>query len=567
MDAVAAQMTAETAAATAEQARMDAVAAQMTAETAAATAEQARMDAVAAQMTAETDAATAEQARMDAVAAQMTAETAAATAEQARMDAVAAQMTAETAAATAEQARMDAVAAQMTAETAAATAEQARMDAVADKEAAEAALETAKEELATAKATLALVEKEAAAALAKAAKDERIAREAGVRSAIDFLADTNFSTTVGPTLPTSLADIAAPVVERDAAGKITVDVNTAATDDVYSGGEITAGSGDWNSVWLMKTDDTTKATDTVVIYTDIEAPKATPLTAEETAGAVMIGSNNTLNTAGTAFGTVAEQLGRIMPDELPSSDTVDLSYDNLATFMGTYRGIPGEYTCTASGGCTVSLDDQGNVVIGASNTFTFLPDSRTAMYDAPDMAFAYFGWWLNKPEKEDADHMVEVFAGSVGNVYPVDDVEDLEGKATYKGPAAGKYATRTISAGALSDAQAGHFTATATLTANFDGMRSISGMVTAFEASDGIDASAWKVTLATAPLSSGVVTFNGATDVDFGGGKVESAGTWQGSFYNDTDTGTTDDLPGTVAGTFGVKTPGASLLGGFGATK
>ena len=57
------------------------------------------------------------------------------------------------------------------------------------------------------------------------------------------------------------------------------------------------------------------------------------------------------------------------------------------------------------------------------------------------------------------------------------------------------------------------------------------------------------------------------TDADFGGGKVKVAGTWQGSFYNNTDTTATDDAPGTVAGTFGVNTPGASLLGAFGATK
>ena len=131
----------------------------------------------------------------------------------------------------------------------------------------------------------------------------------------------------------------------------------------------------------------------------------------------------------------------------------------------------------------------------------------------------------------------------------------LAEKAMYRGPAAGKYATRTITAGALSDAQAGHFTATATLTANFDadstpaadggdpdtdndGIGTISGMVTGFEASDGVDASAWEVTLGTAGLSdtNGAVSamFNGKTDVDFGGGKVKGAGTWQGAFYNDT---------------------------------
>ena len=60
-------------------------------------------------------------------------------------------------------------------------------------------------------------------------------------------------------------------------------------------------------------------------------------------------------------------------------------------------------------------------------------------------------------------------------------------------------------AGALTDAQAGHFTAAATLTANFDadstpenegndGIGTISGMAdAASRPSDGVDASAWKV--------------------------------------------------------------------------
>ena len=211
-------------------------------------------------------------------------------------------------------------------------------------------------------------------------------------------------------LPTD-ADIAAPVVKRDGDGKLTVDVNTADVDDVYAGGETTAGSGDWNSVMLTRTDDTSKAADTVVIYTDIEAPKATMLTAERTAGAVtMIGTDNSVNTRGNAFGTIVEQFGRIMPNDLPPNDEVALNYVKDATFMGTYRGIPGEYTCT-SNGCSIGLDAKGKVDIASGNTFTFVPTDQGATYDAPDTAYAYFGWWLNKPVKEDGTHMVEVFAG------------------------------------------------------------------------------------------------------------------------------------------------------------
>ena len=65
---------------------------------------------------------------------------------------------------------------------------------------------------------------------------------------------------------------------RDTTGKITVDVNGDTVDDEYAGGETAARAGNWNSVVLTKTNTTTEATDTVVVYTDIAAPKATTLT-------------------------------------------------------------------------------------------------------------------------------------------------------------------------------------------------------------------------------------------------------------------------------------------------
>ena len=126
------------------------------------------------------------------------------------------------------------------------------------------------------------------------------------------------------------------MVKRAGDGTVTIDVNAAEEDDVYAGGETTAGSGDWNSVMLTRTDDATKATDIVAIYTDIEAPKPTMLTAEETCGRgkdwyclILIWM-----TLVAAFGTVAEQLARIMPDDLPPNTTVGLNYDRKCKVHG-----------------------------------------------------------------------------------------------------------------------------------------------------------------------------------------------------------------------------------------
>ena len=76
------------------------------------------------------------------------------------------------------------------------------------------------------------------------------------------------------------------------------------------------------------------------------------------------------------------------------------------------------------------------------------------------------------------------------------------GTARYAGPAAGKYATKTFTAGVQTDAAVGHFTATTNLTAKFgdDDMPGdgISGTVTGFELDD-TTAVPWKVVLEIAP--------------------------------------------------------------------
>ena len=66
-------------------------------------------------------------------------------------------------------------------------------------------------------------------------------------------------------------------------------------------------------------------------------------------------------------------------------------------------------------------------------------------------------------------------------------------------------------------------------------------MVTGFVLDD-VTTAPWKVILEDAPISG--ATFSGTTEVDFGGGPTttNAGGTWQGSFYNDTDDGATDAM-------------------------
>ena len=241
------------------------------------------------------------------------------------------------------------------------------------------------------------------------------------------------------------------------------------------------------------------------------------------------------------------------------------SSDDDPTFKGTYRGISGTFECTA-GTCTVSLNDDGEAEVGATDALSFVPDSIASTYDDPDAAYVNFGWWKETPEEADGDYGVNVFAHGVGD-NAADVTTAVEGTARYVGPAAGLYAVQTYTAGVQSEGENGDFTATADLTADFgaddeEGF-TIDGTVTDFTVSGGVNSGAWKVTLDPVTGSNGDAHFGGTTKVTFGGAEDGSAGHWQGRFYD----GEAGEQPGTVAGVFDASTGGASLIGAFGATK
>ena len=246
-------------------------------------------------------------------------------------------------------------------------------------------------------------------------------------------------------------------------------------------------------------------------------------------------------------------------DSFPTGATGSKSFGgmsgNPASFDGMFDGVPGTFECTNTAvGCTLMTDAKGGLIASAElEMWTFSPNSYLATVKVPDASYTYFGWWLNKPKANDDPHVVEVFAGGTDGHAATVNVE-IEGTATYAGPAAGKYVTKTFSAGAHSDSGVGHFTATANLTAKFgteladnDGnAATIGGTVTGFVLDD-VTAAPWKVILEDANLTDTDENFNGTTEVDFGGGATATdgggAGDWQGSFYDDADT---DDLTPSV---------------------
>jgi hypothetical protein len=405
----------------------------------------------------------------------------------------------------------------------------------------------------------------AAKALEKAATEERIAREMEVRAAINL---NRVGTDANPAPDQTLSGVSAVTATRDAAGTVMIDVN-GDTDDVYAGGEVSAGSGAWTSATLTKTDVGTEAIDTLVIYTDIEEP-ADKLFTLQYSQAVRDGI--------FSEGTATEQAARLKmarASGFPSGPSVEWTYDGTPdgrakTFPGTFDGVAGQFACTSAADCTLATNTRGELFT-ATGDWRFTPMSPlTATVKDPDVAYAYFGWWLNKPKANDGLHDVEVFAGGTANhAIVIGDV--IVGNASYTGPAAGKYVTKSYTAGVHTDSGVGHFTATANLAAKFGGdggsdFGTVGGAITGFTLDDERTVP-WSVKLEDADLDNST-PFEGTTEVNFGGGFTATdigAGTWQGSFYD--AAAEPADAPGTVAGTFDAVTENASVIGGFGATK
>ena len=205
----------------------------------------------------------------------------------------------------------------------------------------------------------------------------------------------------------------------------------------------------------------------------------------------------------------------------------------------------------------------------------FVPTDPLGTIDDADTAYLSFGWWLNAMGSTGA-YEFDAFASATGMI-PRTVEAAVEGSATYKGAAAGKYAMQSTSD---DSASGGHFTAAATLTANFDANTdttgenpnesgvSIGGAITDFMTGD-VSRPNWKVTLtgpAMVPENIPVGGVEGTTSWTTGGA-VPGTGEWSAVFYG----GMADDQPAAATGEFEAAIPVtgeiARISGAFGATK
>ena len=178
----------------------------------------------------------------------------------------------------------------------------------------------------------------------------------------------------------------------------------------------------------------------------------------------------------------------------------------------------------------------------------------------------WFGWWAEQTVAH-ADPApptnIWAFRAKHGGTHAVTDLSAATGSATYRGPAAGRYAVYEPDTG---ESGIGSFTASATLQADFTA-NTVSGTITGFS-----NDPSWSLALKRGAITGGAVARAEADDVTWTiDGVPDDSGEWEAQFYNNLAATTVTYQPHGIAGTFeaeydpsGVGAR-AALIGGFGA--
>ncbi|MDE0146163.1 MAG: hypothetical protein OXL95_09870 [Nitrospira sp.] len=358
-----------------------------------------------------------------------------------------------------------------------------------------------------------------------------------------------------------------------------------------------------------------RKTDTLTVYTNVDeamgeefdeyyAALASRLSADGATDDFTRGVND--DPAETIYGTLTfaasgDDEGKgykhMMGSKIPTGAGQNREIDPDDDFTGTFRGIPGTYACSADGPCTLTTNDDNELRIEGALMFTprktvnDTDDKHMISGVHPDENYLVFGYWLQEGTDRagDATYAVNAF---YGGSEPIDgtsyaNLSNLVGQATYNGEASGMYAKKALSVGdggavVGTPSEAGQFTASASLTANFGAnpkvatgeIFMITGTISNFldDSGTAIDGN-WSLALNgdTGNIVSGgdeFGTFSGDT------GSGSNKGMWEGQFFGiprGTD-GTTAltgnmDYPTSAAGKFTGHFENGHVIGAFGATK
>ena len=136
---------------------------------------------------------------------------------------------------------------------------------------------------------------------------------------------------------------------------------------------------------------------TVVVYTDIAAPKAVPFgdvyTLDANGNLAVAAATDAAAHTGLISASAFDHTGRMVhdPDEDDTSETIRI--------RGMLNGAVGEFRCSEGGTAGACASIESSAGVRLVGTWIFDPDSG-AMAMMADPSFAYFGWWLNKGTTE-----------------------------------------------------------------------------------------------------------------------------------------------------------------------
>ena len=300
-----------------------------------------------------------------------------------------------------------------------------------------------------------------------------------------------------------------------------------------------------------------------VIYSDVGEPTEGAKFNDATDGYTLDATTGETADVTTLTGHATSRVASPSFDQSAGTKEFELGENaRRIVLAGSYRGVAGTYYCTptdANTNCSATVAAMGFTLAGG--TWTFKPTNPESRFmDVADAIYPSYGWWIHT--SEDGDTVtVSAFAVNRGTVAAATGVTALQGKATYTGGAAGKYALHSTTGGTN---DAGHFTARAMLEADF-GDDMISGTIDSFMGADGQSRN-WSVELMEAAITDGGAISDGATTMTkwtIGDMKGDAAGQWSGNLYENSDPGGVPQVAtGTFHSTFGRD---GRMVGAFGA--
>ena len=414
-----------------------------------------------------------------------------------------------------------------------------------------------------------------------AAKDE--AEKEAERMANEAMAATAAKLYAGISAPTGDADAAtrrhaAYPADNDNEIVVTIGDSTDGMSATLTADDtMVAANHGWEGTRFTAEPDGEMGTYEAVVYSNVGEPTQGAMFNDSANGGYTLNADDELADV-TSVTDYAGLVDSPSFDQSAGAKTFELPDNTVEVrIAGTFNGVAGTYSCTPAADpavCTATVAASGFTLSGG--TWMFKPtDPESRLMNQPDAIYSSYGWWIHKSENGET-FTASAFAVNRGAAPTAAGLDTLNGKATYVGGAAGKYALASAIDGTN---DAGHFTARATLEADFtvnDGTdtttNGVTGTIDNFIGADGMPRN-WSVELMGSPIADtgaiGDATATEGTEWTIEGTAAADSGHWSGAFW---DTAVTDDdaslVPKFATGTFySMYGTAGKMVGGFGVDK